>query len=164
MTVCKICACAGRAGGNYCQPCIDGVVARALAGESMRSIGGDLGMTRNQVVGLFNRNKPPGTASPSAPRTSMQTRRNNQDRTKVEALKLDDIAKTAAVSPQEPVGCLWIDGDVIYDKDWGHCQRKREKPSSYCAFHRALSVDPDRPAKRKYTRRNSRRTPEQAYQ
>lgn len=40
------------------------------------------------------------------------------------------------INPQEPVGCLWIEGDPM-EPDWRYCQQPKKEGSSFCPEHHA---------------------------
>lgn len=60
---------------NYCHDCFEAIFAEAQAGYSMRAIGEKRDMTRNQVIGLINRNKPVGYRHIAAQKRAPRKRR-----------------------------------------------------------------------------------------
>ncbi len=142
MTKCGACqfCTSPTAHGNtsVCPACINNIVSRGLAGESMRSIALDYGATRNSIIGLFGRNKPEGSRHPGgavyAPRKPRPIR----------VMKVTADIYGPPTNPNNSDGCKWIDhdGERVYgkhprDSQRRYCQAKEQRGSSYCPEHHA---------------------------
>jgi len=149
--ICQFCGIKTASNISVCRVHIADIVRRAVAGDSMISIAlaystQDRPVTRNAIIGLWHRNRPPGFQHADAATNSASTRRlRTAEREAGRAIELAD--KPDDLDPHDFTGCRWIDheggaeyGQHAAGSDWMMCQCRQASGSSYCPTHRARSI------------------------
>jgi hypothetical protein len=149
--ICQFCDAKTAANLSVCPEHVADIVGRAMAGESARYISDlystdDRTITRNAIIGLWNRNRPAGFQHVRAsPKSSATRRLRAAERMAAKPVDLGD--KPVGLQRHDLTGCRWIDHDSeeVYGQhapgsDWRVCQRRPMAGSSYCPAHHARSV------------------------
>jgi hypothetical protein len=97
------------------------------------AIGGELGLTKNQVAGLVNR-------SDRAQEIRPTRKRQPPNFQPVLLTGLAAIEARTGGARVSQAGCRWIYGHPNAGEAWHWCGAKRLPDSPYCAAHRALTV------------------------
>jgi GcrA cell cycle regulator len=162
---CKFCGGEGHA----CQTCIDGIVARMTLGESAASIAaslstGTLCVTRNMIIGLWNRNKPEGVFHPTSNPKTGQTRAKNRVREAVIIKAMKGPSPThaglgdTAILKLERKDCRFPVGDPQHD-NFHFCSHPQRPGSPYCEYHHAKTRISRAQAKRNKEKRRAANMP-----
>jgi|TARA_Y100000310_G_scaffold92194_1_gene89805 hypothetical protein len=137
---CNSCGRPHKLAGKTCPSCIESIVTAAAGGEqSYAEIGDDHNLSKNQIVGIVDRNRPSGFKAPRAPRINAKAKhmeKRRQREAEIEEAKAQ--AKAAAFNtegdPHEASArqCKFIDGDPL--GEWRYCKGRINR-QSYCAYH-----------------------------